>query len=60
MKRTGKMEIHFPHITNGIHNTKRRTRLVTPRRLLGAAMTVVLCSSVAAILAACNVGGGGY
>ena len=54
------MELHFPHITNGIHTTKRKRRVFTPKRLLTAAVTLALCSSTAVILAACNVGGGGY
>ena len=53
------MEIHFPHLTNGISTTPKQRRLITPRRLLKTIVALVLCSA-AVFLAACNVGGGGY
>ena len=53
------MEIHFPHLTNDIRTTPKQRRLITPRRLLKTTVALVLCS-VAIMLAACNVGGGGY
>ena len=53
------MEIHFPHLTNAIPTKHKKRRLNTPRRLLTATVALVLCSAVV-ILAACNVGGGGY
>ena len=53
------MEIHFPHLTNGIRTTPKQGRLITPRRLLKTTVALVLCSA-AVLLAACNVGGGGY
>ena len=51
------MELHFPHLTNGIHTTPEQRRLITPRRLLKTTIGLVLCSA-ALMLAACNVGGG--
>ena len=53
------MEIHFPHLTNGIRTTSKQHKLITPRRLLKTIIALVLCSA-AILLAACNVGGGGY
>ena len=53
------MEIHFPHLTNGIRTTPKQSRLITPRRLLKTTVALVLCSA-AVMLAACNFGGGGY
>ena len=53
------MEIHFPHLTNGISTTPKQRKFDAPRRLLAATVALVLCSAVV-ILAACNVGGGGY
>ena len=53
------MEIHFPHLTNGIRTIPKERRLNTSRRLLTATVALVLCSTVL-VLAACNVGGGGY
>lgn len=32
--RADKMEIHFPHITNGIHTTRRKRRNVASKRIL--------------------------
>ena len=54
------MEIHFPHITNGIHTTKCKRRVIAPRRLITAAVPAALCSLAVIFLVACNVGGGGY
>ena len=53
------MEIHFPHLRTGIRTTPKQRRLNTPRRLLTAAVALVLCSAVL-VISACNVGGGGY
>ena len=53
------MEIHFPHLTNGIPTTPKKRRSNTSKRLLTATIALVLCSA-AVFLAACNVGGGGY
>ena len=53
------MEIHFPHLTNATRTTLKQRRLITPSRLLKTTVTLILCS-IAVILAACNVGGGGY
>lgn len=53
------MEIHFPHLTNGIRTTPKQRRLIIPRRLLKTMVALVLCSA-AVLLAACNVGGAGY
>ena len=53
------MEIHFPHLTSDIRTPPKQSRLITPRRLLKSTIAIVLCS-VAVMLAACNVGGGGY
>ena len=53
------MEIHFPHLTNGIPITPKQRRLITPRRLLTATVALVLCSAVM-IFTAFNVGGVGY
>ena len=53
------MEIHFPHLTNSVHTTRKQRRLITPRRLLTATVSLALCSA-AVILTACNVSGGGY
>ena len=54
------MEIHFPHLNNGTHTAKRKHRFVTHKRLMTVAVTFALCSSAIVILAACNIGGGGY
>ena len=53
------MEIHFPHLTNAIPNTPKKRRFKASRKRLTATVTLLLCSAVV-ILAACNVGGGGY
>ena len=53
------MEIHFPHLANEIRITPKQRRLITSRRLLKVTVALVMCS-VAVLLAACNVGGGGY
>ena len=59
MKGDWLMEIHFPHLTNGIPTTHKQRRLITSRRLLKTTVALVLCSA-AVLFAACNVGGGGY
>ena len=53
------MEIHFPHLTNEIRTTPKQRRSINPRRVLKTTVALVLCSA-AVLLAACNVGGGGY
>ena len=54
----GKMEIHFPHLTNGIHQTRPQRRLGRVKKLLKLTATLILCSVTAVIIAACNVSGG--
>ena len=53
------METHFPHLTNGIRITPKQRIFITPRRLLKTTVALLLCTA-AVMLAACNVGGGGY
>ena len=53
------METHFPHLTNVIRTTPKQRRLIALRGLMKTTIALVLCSA-ALLLAACNVGSGGY
>ena len=46
------MEIHFPHITNGVNKTRKRRSFITRKRLITTTVAVALCSTAVVVLAA--------